>query len=190
MRFFSLFILLLFFFNHPLLLQAESETSKGIHYEFNHADSCYSFLGRFDINTELDCLFDVLYNFNHLKNIIPNAKSITLVQQEKNWYDVEYTFSTLLLTNKSVYRKTLQSDQKKILFEMISFEQNTGLLPKMLSSSGYYSINGDSTGYTVEYFQECTLTSSILKNIYTNKAKKESIKFMQRLKEYLKKSCR
>jgi hypothetical protein len=177
----------LFFFHPPA--QTESGEVDDIHYEFNHVDSCYSFRSDFTVKAEFDCLISILYEFKYLKNIISSAKSITLIQQGENWYDVGYVYKKLFFTNESVYRKTLKLEEQKIVFELISYKQNTDLFPKVLSSSGYYQIKPDSTGYTVEYFQKCILKSSFLNNAYINTAKKESIKFMLELKEYVGGAC-
>ena len=190
MRFFSLFIVLfLFLFNHPHPLLSESGEIDGVYYEFNHVDSCYSFRGSFVIKAEFDCLISVLYDFKHLKNFISSAHSIILIQQGENWYDVCYTFKKFFFTNKSIYRKTLKLEEQKIVFKMISNRQNTNLFPKVLSSSGYYRIKCESTGYAIEYFQECKIKSTFLKNMYIKKAKKESTKFMLELREYVERTC-
>ncbi|GAG95560.1 unnamed protein product, partial [marine sediment metagenome] len=52
-----------------------------------------------------------------------------------------------------------------------------------------YQIKLEEEGYKVEYFQECKLKSAFLKGAYINKAKKETIKFMLELKEYIEKTC-
>jgi len=188
MCFFSIFIVQFFFlFHHPL--PSQSEKIDSVDYEFNHADSCYSFRGSFVIQAEFDCLIDILYDFKHLENIISSANSIILIQQAENWYDVAYTFKKFFFTNESVYRKTLKLDEQKIIFKMLSYKQNTNLIPEMLSSSGYYWIQCESTGYRIEYFQECKIKSSLLKGIYINKAKKESTKFMLELRNYIEKTC-
>lgn len=72
---------------------------------------------------------------------------------------------------------------------MISHKHNSGLMPKILSSTGYYQIKPEKEGYKVEYFQECTLKSALLKGAYISKAKKEAIKFMWELKEYIERTC-
>lgn len=188
LRFLPLFIVLFFYqFNHPL--QAETGEIDDVFYEFNHIDSCYSFRGIFLSQARFDCLIRILYDFEHLKNLIPGANSIMLIQQGKNWYDVGYTFKMFLFTNKSVYRKTLKLEEKKIVFKMISNIQNTNLFPKMLSSSGYYQIKCESTGFTIEYFQECIINSTVLKDMYMHMAKKESKKFILKLKEYIESNC-
>jgi hypothetical protein len=190
MRFFTLLIVLfLFSLNHAHPLLSENGTIDGVDYEFNHVDSCYSFRGSFVINAELDCLISILYGFKHLRNIISDAESIILIQQGENWYDAGYTFKMFFFTNESVYRKTLKLEEQEIFFEMLSNKQNSSLFPEVLSSSGYYRIKGESPGYAIEYFQECKIRPSFLKNVYINMVKKESLKFTLELKEYIKKSC-
>jgi len=189
MRFFSFIVLFLFSLNHAHPLLSENGEIDGVDYEFNHVDSCYSFRGSFFVKAELDCLISTLYNFKHLRNIISDAESIILIQQGKNWYDAGYTFKMFFFTNESVYRKTLKLEEQEIFFEMISNKQSSNFFPEVLSSSGYYRIKGESTGYVIEYFQECKIRSSFLTNVYINMAKKESLKFMLELKEYIKKSC-
>ena len=189
-HFLSLFTVLFFlFFYHPHPLSAESWEVDDVNYQFNRADSSYSFRGSFVSNADFDCIVSILYDFKHLHNIITRAKSITLLQQGEKWYDVCYTFKIFLFTNKSVYRKTLKLEEGKIDFKMISNEQNTNLFPQMLSSSGYYRIMSELGGYKIEYYQECIIKRTFLKDIYINKAKKESTKFMLELKEYIERTC-
>ena len=189
-RFILLFTVQLFIFSYHLHpLSAESWDVDEIHYQFNRADSSYSFLGSFVTRANFDCIVNILYDFEHLNNIITRAKSITLIKQGENWYDVCYTFKIFLFTNKSVYRKTLKLEEGKIVFKMISNDQNTNLFPQMLSSSGYYRIMSELGGYKIEYYQECIIKRTFLKDIYINKAKKESTKFMLELKEYIERTC-
>jgi len=189
-RFFLLFmVLLLISFNHAHPILSENGEIDGVNYEFNQVDSCYSFRGSFVLQAELDCLISILYDFKHLPNVLSDAKSIILIQQGENWYDAGYTFKKFFLTNESVYRKTLKLKEQKIFFEMLSNKQNTNLLPEVLSSSGYYQIKGESTGYAIEYYQEGKMGSSLLQKIYIDMAKKESVKFMLELKKYIERSC-
>ncbi|MBN1352528.1 hypothetical protein JXJ21_24225 [candidate division KSB1 bacterium] len=168
---------------------AESGEVDGVRYEFIHDDSCFSFRGSFVIDAELDCMIHILYDFKHLKKLISGADSIVLIQQGNDWYDVCYVYEKLFFTNRSIYRKTLKIEEQKVVFKMISNRQNTSLFPNVLSSSGYYQIKCESTGYAIEYFQECKITFSILKDFYIKKAKKESTKFMLELKKYVERIC-
>ncbi|MBA7699037.1 hypothetical protein ES703_107721 [subsurface metagenome] len=171
----------------PIILTGSQK--KELDYEFIRDENDYSFRGRIVVKTDLECLISILYDFKHLANIESSAKSIVLLQEEENWYEACHTFKKLFFKHESIWRKTLKLDEQKIVFEMISHKHNSGLMPKVLSSAGYYQIKLEEEGYKVEYFQECKLKSALLKGAYINKAKKETIKFMLELKEYIEKTC-
>ncbi len=171
----------------PIILTGSQK--KELDYEFIKDENYYSFRGRIIVKTELDCLISILYDFKHLANIESSAKSIVLLREEESWYEACHTFKKLFFKHESIWRKTLKLDEQKIVFEMISYKHNSGLMPKVLSSKGYYQIKFEEEGYKVEYFQECKLKSALLKGAYINKAKKEAIKFMLELKEYIERTC-
>jgi len=171
----------------PIILTGSQK--KELDYEFIKDENYYSFRGRIIVKTELDCLISILYDFKHLANIESSAKSIVLLREEENWYEACHTFKKLFFKHESIWRKTLKLDEQKIVFKMISCKHNSGLMPKVLSSKGYYQIKLEEEGYKVEYFQECKLKSALLKGAYINKAKKEAIKFMLELKEYIERTC-
>jgi len=171
----------------PLVLTG-SQREK-LDYEFIREKNYYSFQGRIVVKTDLECLISILYDFKHLANIESSAKSIVLLREGENWYEACHTFKKLFFKHESIWRKTLKQDEKRIVFEMISHKHNSGLMPEVLSSTGYYQIKLEEEGYKVEYFQECKLKSALLKGAYIKKAKKEAIKFMRELKEYIEKTC-
>ena len=171
----------------PLILTG-SQREK-LDYEFIREKNYYSFQGRIVVKTDLECLISILYDFKHLANIESSAKSIVLLREGENWYEACHIFKKLFFKHESIWRKTLKPDEKRIVFEMISHKHNSGLMPEVLSSTGYYQIKLEEEGYKVEYFQECKLKSALLKGAYIKKTKKEAIKFMRELKEYIEKTC-
>lgn len=170
-------------------LMSAIDVTDGIAYEFYRIDSCYSLRGSFIIEADYDCVTEILYDFKHLKYIIATADSITLLQQGTNWYEVSYTFKKFLYTNRSIYRKTFKPAEQKIVFELLSDQQNTHILPKLLSSTGYYQIKPVTTGYQIEYYQQVIVKSTFFKDRILNMAKKEFVNFMLNLREYLNKQC-
>ena len=163
---------------------------KEIYYEFIQDGQYYSFRGSFIVKAELDCLMSVIYDFKHISKYTSGAKSIELVRQRENRYDVTYTYRRLIIfENKSTWRRTLKLDEHKVFFEMISNKNNINIIPKMQSSTGYYQVKPEKEGYRVEYFQECKLNPGLLKNAYIHKAKKEAIRFMAVFKEYVERAC-
>ena len=171
----------------PLLLTGSQKEK--LDYEFVREENYYSFRGRIAVKTDLDCLINILYDFKHLASIESSANSIVLLREGENWYEACHIFKELFYKHESIWRKTLKREEKRIVFEMISHKHNSGLMPEILSSSGYYQIKPEEEGYKVEYFQECTLKSALLKSAYISRAKKEAIKFMRELKEYIEKTC-
>ncbi|MBN1155944.1 hypothetical protein JXB12_13585 [candidate division KSB1 bacterium] len=182
-------LFLLIVFSIPHLLLSDIGSIEGIHYQFHRTDSCYSFRGSFSIDGDYECLIRILYDFAHLKNIITSADSIVLIRQGEDWYDVRYTFKKFFITNASIYRKSLKSEEHKVTFTMISSQQNTNLIPNVSASSGYYRITQDSTGYVIEYYQEFIMSTRFLRGFYVRTAKKESLRFMLNLREYLERMC-
>jgi len=163
---------------------------KELDYEFIQEDTYYSFRGSFFVKAEPDSLINLIYDFKNISKYASGAKSIELVRQGENWYEVTFTYRRLLIfENRSTWRRTLKRDEHKIVFEMISNRNNLNIIPEMLSSTGYYQIRPEKEGCRVEYFQECKLKPGLLKNIYINKAEKEAIKFWGVFKEYIERTC-
>ena len=83
----------------------------------------------------------------------------------------------------------MKRDEKKVFFEMMSNKNNINIMPKMLSSTGYYHIKLEKEGYRLEYFQECKLTPGLLRDAYIHRAKKEAITFLHGFNEYVERTC-
>lgn len=161
-----------------------------IEYEFIQDATSYSFRGSFLVKADLDCLIDIAYKFEHISKYASDARSVELVQQGENWYEVTYTYRRLIIfENKSTWRRTLKRDRQKVVFEMVSSKNNINIMPNVLSSTGYYQINRENEGYRVEYFQKIILQPGLLKAVYIRRTKKEAITFLKEFKEYVEKTC-
>ena len=172
----------------PILIYGSKK--KKLNYEFIQENTYYSFRESFFVKAEPDCLINLIYNFKNISKYTLSAKSIELIRQGENWYEVTFTYQKLLIfENQSTWRRTLNRDEHKIVFKMISNRNNLNIVPKMLSSTGYYQIRPEKEGCRVEYFQDCKLKPGLLKDSYINKAKKEAIKFLREFKEYIEKTC-
>ncbi len=168
----------------PFLIYGQEKEE--FNYEFIRGDNSYSFRGSFLVKVDLDSLIPLIYEFENISKYALGAKSIELVRQGENWYDVTYTYRKLIfLENTSTWRRTLKRDEHQVVFKMISSSSNSGLVPKMLSSTGYYQLKPGKESCRVEYFQECKLNPGPLKKIYMKKVKKETIKFLHVFKNYL-----
>jgi hypothetical protein len=181
-------VIVIVFLTLPALSPGNS--NKEVEYEFNQYDNYYAFQGQFTVKAAHDCLMNVIFKFEHICKYASGAKSLEIVGQDENWYDVTYTYQKFIFfKNQSTWRRTLKPDEDKVVFEMIANRNNSDIIPDVLSSSGYYQILNNKEGYIVKYFQECTLAPSILQKSYIRMAKKEAIKFLQEFKEYVKRTC-
>jgi hypothetical protein len=159
-------------------------------YQFAQDDSGYSFYGSFLVKANSECLMQVIFDFKHIAQYATGAQSIELARQGENWNEVTYTYRKFLIfENQSTWRRTLKRDEQKVVFEMISSQNNLAIMPQVLSSSGYYQIQPENTGYRIKYFQMCRLKTGLLKDAYINQAKHEAIKFLHEFNEYIEKTC-
>ena len=72
---------------------------------------------------------------------------------------------------------------------MLPENKSSMLFPTFISSSGYYKIIAQKTAYKVEYFQECKIKPSFMKDIYIKSAEKEAVDFLSELKKYVQRTC-
>ena len=79
----------------PILLYGSKK--KELDYEFIQEDTYYSFRGSFIVKAELDCLINLIYNFKNISKYALGAKSIELVREGENWYEVTFTYRKLLI---------------------------------------------------------------------------------------------
>jgi len=169
---------------------SDSGLINGIEYEFIQKDTFYSFHGSFLIKAKIECITNVSFDFNQKIQYTLGAKSIRLLRQGENWYEVSYTYQKFFfIENISNWLIRLIPGKNKIVFKMISNQSNIGIADIVLSSMGYYQFRPEDDGFRIEYFLECYLKSSLLTKSYITNAKKDVIKFLSDYKEYMEKTC-
>ena len=173
-----------------LLTLLNSRPDEKFEYNFYEYGNRYSFHGRFAVPADYECLINVIYDFEHISQYASDAKSVELIRQGENWYEVVYIYRKLLIfENQSTWRRTRKRDEGRVVFEMISSKNNLGVIPDVTYSTGYYQIGRGKEGYSVEYYQECELKSGVLRSRYINEAKKGAIKFLREFREYILETC-
>jgi len=161
-----------------------------VKYTFTQTDSTYSFSGSFTLKANPNCLLDICFKHEHIRALAPDAKEVVLIDERNNWNQISYTYQKFIyFENKSVWNRKLDKENKRVDFTLISSKNNHAIMPKMVSSSGYYQISLEDEEIIVKYFQQCKLTNSSLTNLYLNKVKKEAIQFMYRFLEYANTNC-
>jgi hypothetical protein len=158
-------------------------------YKFTRQGNIYSFVGKFPVNKNINCLLDIISDFDHIKRIHNSADSVELIRKSSHSYDVRYSYQRLFLKAKTTFRRVPNKKRRIVTSVMIDHEQNSNLFPKLLASRGYYLIREDKTGCWFEYFREFEIESKSLDSLYIYIAKKEAIKHLYDIKEYIEKNC-
>lgn len=169
--------------------QDDRPLSTEVSYKFSRQGNIYSFVGKFPVNNNINCLLDVIYDFDHLKRYNNGVDSVELLRQDSHSYEVRYSYQKLFLKAKTIFRRVLNKKRRIVTSEMIEHEQNSNLFPKLLASRGYYRIREDKTGNWFEYFREYEIEPKPLDSLYLYIAKKEAIKHLLNIKEYIEKTC-
>lgn len=161
-----------------------------IKYKFTQTDSSYTFYGSFKINANPKCLLEISFNYKHIRVLAPDAKEVQLISQGSNWNQISYTYQIFtFFKNKTVWHRILNEENQRVDFTLISSENNLAIMPRMISSSGYYQIKQQGEYCIVEYYQQCQLTDELITKLYLNRAKKEAIKFMLKFFKYADTFC-
>ena len=173
---------------------SDTGSMNGIEYEFIQEDAFYSFQGSFFIKAKIECITNVSFDFDQKIQYTLGAKSIRLVRQGVNWYEISYTYQKILffffIENTSNWLMKLIPEKNKIVFNMISSRSNIGIADIVLTSMGYYQFRPENNGFRIEYFQEARLKSSLFTKLYISAAKNDAIKFLLNYKEYMEKTCK
>ena len=150
---------------YSLLLASSlyAQQEKNIEYKFAETDSSYSFYGTIKIKANPKCLLEICFKYKHIKALATEAKDVILVKEGKNWNRLSYTYQKFIyFENTSVWQRILNEENLRVEFYMLSSKNNQKVMPKMISSSGYYQLKPMGEYTLVEYHQECMLTKEII----------------------------
>jgi hypothetical protein len=114
-----------------------------------------------------------------------------LIDQGSNWNQISYIYQKFIFfRNKTVWYRILNKENQRVDFTLVSSENNQTIMPRMISSSGFYQIKQQGEHSIVEYYQQCQITEELITKLYLNRAKKEAIKFMHKFSEYASTFCK
>lgn len=166
------------------------EYSNEVTCQFSTIDSGYSFLGRFKINANPDCLLGITFSYRHMSELAQDAKEVKLVNQGDNWNQIRYTYQKFIyFRNITEWYRELDEANNRLEFTMISSHNNTLMMPELISSSGYYQIIEMPDYVILEYFQECKISHSALTKLYLKRVRKKAERFMHEFYSYTHDFC-
>ena len=167
-----------------------AQNPNDIKYKFTQTDSSYTFYGSFRVDANPECLLKISFEYKHIKALNHEAKEVKLISQGSNWNQISYTHQKFaFFKNKTVWHRILNEENQRVDFTLISSENNLAIMPRMISSSGFYQIKQQGEYCIVEYYQQCQLTEELITKLYLNRAKKEAIKFMLKFLKYADTFC-
>lgn len=151
---------------------------------FSQNDTTYSFYGRFMVVAQADCVIHICFNYQHIKAMAPAASEIALIDEGENWNMIKYTYQLFPFKNESLWYRTIDPENLRVDFTLVSSKNNHSFMPQMISSSGYYRVRQLGGMLSVEYAQQCNLTRSFLTAWYLHAMKKKAVEFLDVFKNY------
>ena len=166
------------------------EEPDDVQYKFTQTDSSYTFYGSFRINANPECLLEISFNYEHIRALAPDAEEVRLIDKGNNWNQISYTYQKFtFFKNKTVWHRVLNEENQRVDFTLVSSENNLSIMPRMISSKGFYQIKQQGEYSIVEYYQQCQLREGLITKLYLDSAKKEAIKFLHRFFKYADSFC-
>ncbi len=171
-------------------LQISAQDSINMHYTFSQTNSNYSFYGSFKLIALPECLLEISFNHEHIKALALDAKEVELISQGKNWNQIRYTYQEFpFYKNVSLWQRVYNQENRRVDFTLITSKNSHSLMPRMISSSGYYKITQQGEYVIMEYFQQCQLTEEYITKLYLNRAKKKAKEFLYLFSDYARSYC-
>lgn len=158
-------------------------------YEFSHDKTRYRFEGSFRTQGKPACLLGMLFEFNHLKQYVSHAESVTLNAIGENWQEVTYQYRNPFYKASSTFRRTLHSAQNRVEYRLIHLEEGGLIRPHIQDISGYYGVIEEKGTRRVTFFQEGELEGGILTGFYFGHARDVAIGFLKEIARYADRHC-
>jgi len=135
--------------------------SSDLSFTLDRSGDLYLFRASVFIKAESACVLETIYQFFHLQQLLKGeADVVELLRQGENHYDVRLVHKGKLYVIDTVYRRSLQKNMNRVAFELLETKQEGRMIPKILSSKGYYALETVKGGVKVNYFEETKISTS------------------------------
>lgn len=173
----------------PNFIQADGQND--VYYHFTQSDSSYTFYGSFKIHADPECLLEICFNHEHISALAQDAKEVSLIDQGNNWNQISYSYQKyIFFENKTVWHREISKEKQRVDFILISSDNNRAMMPRIISSSGFYQIRSCGESILVEYYQACEISVEPITKLYLNRMKKEAVDFIYQFSEYAMVHCK
>ncbi len=148
----------------------------------------YAFRGAFVSRASRECLLEVVYRPEHLRQFAGDAVEVSVAGEGDGWHEVRYRARGLLYDLDLVYRKTLDPARGRVDVRLVSARQS-GIAPRVLASEGGYALEPADGGTRVVYEERVTLASSVLRGAYVRRAGADGRRLVERLRDHALRAC-
>lgn len=173
----------------------EPGPSKDLSFSRDREGDRHLFRASVFIKAEPVCVLETIYQFYHLQQLLQGeADLVALLRQGNDYYEVRFVHKSKLYVLDTVYRRTLQKDLNRVAFELLETKQEGRIIPKILSSNGYYALNEVPDGVRVDFFEEARISTTRWDPRtagFVQVVERDTLSFLKRLKKYAEKTaCR
>lgn len=162
--------------------------SSDLSFSLDREGDLYLFRASVFIKADSACVLETIYQFYHLQQLLKGeADVVALLRQGENHYDVRFVHKSKLYVIDTVYRRSLQKDLNRVAFELLETKQEGRMIPKILSSTGYYALETVKGGVKVNYFEETRISTARWDPRSTGLVQiveRDTLSFLKTLKKY------
>jgi len=115
----------------------------------------YSYSCEFQSSLSSDSILAILYKFDHFLQYSSQMAQIEILSKEENSYLVSFNLKYLIYSSRSIYRRTLLKEKGMVVVQMIRFDHNSSVFPKVLDIRIEYRVVPKRSGVQIFYSQKC-----------------------------------
>ncbi len=131
------------------------------HYEIKKIENGYSYAYDFKSTLSIDSVLAILYKFDHLVKYSSQIPQMEVLSEEKNSYVVSFIFKYLFYSSESVYRRTLLAEKGMVVIQMLHFNHNSTVLPRVLKIEIEYRVVPEIDGVRIFHQQKCLFNKQV-----------------------------
>ena len=180
-------ILLANFVLLAIMLSLAANDSSEVKLTFSSKDNHYEIQSFFSCHVQsMDKLKNMIYDYNHVKEVVKDAYSIEILRNGVNSHELLYRYKYMFWSVDIAFERHLENEKDIISFKMTKFKTSGAFpFPQIISSSGYYKLSRKQNIFYIEYYQATNTGPVIAQEIYLDQVKKSCLNYLIDLKKHI-----
>ena len=170
--------------------KVEKERLNGIDFTFKMEDLTIIIDAEFYIESGIDCLMDIAYEFKHKKHYSSPSATLRKGKSGENWYDIHYKIDKFVAKFQTIWRYYSHPETDSISFKLMHYDINMSSFALVKEQMGNYKFIREGNRTKVLYHIEHYLKPTMLKKSLYRIQKNESIELLTMTREYMLKHCK